>query len=218
MTDRSLIVQLNRTFIHPQDFPEVYAIIGSGLYVGRTNPSTPPAIAVARDTVDTWNLATVGAYNLLHEQADKYVTYRDLGTSYGILDVLVAHSPVHNMQAAYITVSIDPSKPTATNPVTYTNHPALTDSLIRTWSEDLDAAHDISQIAAAGSVSSVVFRKDFFATGMEPVDAVPAGFRDNTTTADDAVFTMCPPRVGEDFTFDTALVDTIHTATVRNDL
>lgn len=218
MTTHHLIVQLTRTFIQPHDFPEVYAIIGSGLYVGRTDASTPPAVAVARDTVDTWNLATVGAYNLLHEQADKYVTYRDLGTSHGILDVLVAHSPVHNMQAAYITVSIDPSKPTATNPVTYTNHPALTDSLIRTWSEDLDAAHDISQIAAAGSVSSVAFRKDFFATGMEPVDAVPAGFRPNTTTVGDTVFTTCPPRVGKDFTFDTALATTIHTATVRNDL
>lgn len=218
MTTHHLIVQLTRTFIQPHDFPEVYAIIGSGLYVGRTDASTPPAVAVARDTVDTWNLATVGAYNLLHEQADKYVTYRDLGTSYGILDVLVAHSPVHNMKAAYITVSIDPSKPTATNPVTYTNHPALTDSLIRTWSEDLGAAHDISQVAAGDIVSSVVFRKDFFAVGMKPVDSVPAGFRDNTTTATDPVFTVCPPRVGEDFTFDTALATTIHTATVRNTL
>lgn len=222
MTTHHLIVQLTRTFIQPHDFPEVYAVIGSGLYVGRTDSSTPPAVAVARDTVDTWNLATVGAYNLLHEQADKYVTYRDLGTSHGILDVLVAHSPVHNMKAAYITVSIDPSKPTATNPVTYTNHPALTDSLIRTWSTDRVEAGPVARLlagpAAGGSVSSVVFRKDFFATGMEPVDAVPTGFRPNTTTVGDAVFTMCPPRVGEDFTFDTALATTIHTAAVRNDL
>lgn len=218
MTERHLIVQLNRTFIQPRDFPEVYATIGSGLYVGRTSEFTPPAIALARDTVDTWNIATVSDYNLLYDQAEKYVTYRDLNTSYGILDVLVARSPVHNMQAAYITVSIDPSRPTATNPVTYTRHPALTDSLLRTWSEDLDAAHDISQIAAGGSVSSVVFRKDFFAADMESVDCVPAGFRPNTTTAGDPVFTLCPPRVGKDFTFDTALATTIHTATVRNDL
>lgn len=218
MTERHLIVQLNRTFIQPRDFPEVYATIGSGLYVGRTNPSTPPAVAVARDTVDTYDIAVVGAYNLLHDQAEKYVTYRDLGTSYGILDVLVARDPDHNMQAAYVTVSIDPSRPTATNPVTYTRHPALTDSLIRTWSEDLDAAHDISEVAAGGSVSSVVFRKDFFTGDMEPVDRMPAGFRDNTTTAGDPVFTICPPRVGEDFTFDSVLATTIHTATVRNDI
>lgn len=135
---------------------------------------------------------------------------------HGILDVLIAHDPGHNMQATYITVPIDPSRPTATNPVTYTRHPALTDSLLRTWSEDLDAAHDISQIAAGGSVSSVVFRKDFFTADMEPIDQVPAGFRANTTAASDPVFTMCPPRVGEDFTFDTALANTTHTATVRN--
>lgn len=218
MTTHHLVVQLTRTFIRPHDFPEVYATIGSGLYVGRTDASTPPAVALARSTVDTWNLATVGSFNPLHDQADKYVTYRDLDTSYGVLDVLAACDPYHNMQAAYVTVSIDPSRPTATNPVTYTRHPALTDSLIRTWSEDLDAAHDISQIAAGDSVSSVVFRKDFFAAGMEPVDTVPAGFRPNTTTVGDAVFTMCPPRVGVDFTFDTALATTIHTATVRNDL
>lgn len=218
MTERHLIVQLNRTFIQPRDFPEVYATIGSGLYVGRTSEFTPPAIALARDTVDTWNIATVSDYNLLHGQSEKYVTYRDLRTSYGILDVLVAHDPDHNMQAAYVTVSIDPSRPTATNPVTYSPHPALTDSLLRTWSEDLDAAHDISQIAAGDSVSSVVFRKDFFTSDMEPVDHVPAGFRPNTTTAGDPVFTICPPRVGEDFTFDTALATTIHTATVRNDI
>lgn len=218
MTTHHLVVQLTRTFIRPHDFPEVYAIVGSGLYVGRTDASTPPAIALARDTVDNWNLTVVSDYNPLYGRADKYVTYRDLGTSYGILDVLVARDPYHNMQAAYVTVSIDPSRPTATNPVTYTRHPALTDSLIRTWSEDLDAAHDISQIAAGDSVSSVVFRKDFFAAGMEPVDAVPSGFRPNTTTVGDAVFTMCPPRVGVDFTFDSAMAATAHTATVRNDL
>lgn len=218
MTARHLIVQLTRTFVQPHEFPEVYATIGSGLYVGRTSEFTPPAIALARDTVDTWNIATVSDYNLLYDQAEKYVTYRDLRTSYGILDVLVARDPDHNMQAAYVTVSIDPSRPTATNPVTYTRHPALTDSLLRTWSEDLDAAHDISQIAAGDSVSSVVFRKDFFTADMEPVDRVPAGFRPNTTTAGDPVFTICPPRVGKDFTFDTALATAIHTATVRNDL
>lgn len=222
MTDRSLIVQLNRTFIHPHNFPEVYAIIGSGLYVGRTDASTPPAIAVARDTVDTSNLAVVGTYNLLHDQAEKYVTYRDLNTSHGILDVLIAHDPEHDMCAAYVAVSIDPAKPTAANPVTYSPNPSLTDSLIRTWSTDRVEAGPVARLlagpAAGGSVSSVVFRKDFFAAGMEPVDAVPAGFRPNTTTVGDAVFTMCPPRVGEDFTFDTALATTIHTAAVRNDL
>lgn len=219
MTERHLIAQLTRTFIHPHDFPEVYAIIESGLYVGRTDASTPPAIAVARDTVDTWNLATVGPFNPLHELAEKYVTYRDLDTSYGILDVLVAHDPELNMKAAYVTVTTDPSKPTVdSNPVAYSPYPALTDSLIRTWSEDLGAAHDISQVAAGDIVSSVVFRKDFFAVGMKPVDSVPAGFRDNTTTAADPVFTLCPPRVGENFTFDTVLATTAHTATVRNDL
>lgn len=219
MTTRHLLVQLTRTFIQPHDFPEVYAIIGSGLYVGRTDHTTSPAIAVARDTVDKWNLATVGPFNPLHELAEKYVTYRDLDTSYGILDVLVAHDPELNMQAAYVTVTTDPSKPTvASNPVAYSPYPALTDSLIRTWSEDLGAAHDISQVAAGDIVSSVVFRKDFFAAGMEPVDRMPTGFRPNTTTAGDPVFTVCPPRVGEDFTFDTALATTIHTATVRNTL
>lgn len=137
---------------------------------------------------------------------------------HGILDVLVARDPEHDMRAVYVGLSIDPAKPTATNPVTYTRHPALTDSLLRTWSEDLDAAHDISQIAAGDSVSSVVFRKDFFTADMEPVDRVPAGFRPNTTTAGDPVFTICPPRVGEDFTFDSVLATTIHTATVRNDI
>ena len=155
MTARHLIVQLTRTFVRPHEFPEVYAIIGSGLYVGRTGHTTSPAVAVARDTVDTCNLAVVGTYNLLHDQAEKYVTYRDLGTSYGILDVLIAHDPEHDMRAAYVALSIDPAKPTATNPVTYSPNPALTDSLLRTWSEDLDAAHDISQIAAGGSVSSL---------------------------------------------------------------
>ena len=111
MSDRSLVVQLNRAFIRPHDFSEVYAIIGAGLYVGRTDSTTPAAIAVARDTVDNWNLTVVGDYNPLHEQAEKYVTYRDLDTSYGILDVLVARDPDHSMQAAYITVSIDPSEP-----------------------------------------------------------------------------------------------------------
>ena len=218
MTARHLLVQLTRTFVQPHEFPEVYAIIGSGLYVGRTGHTTSPAVAVARDTIDEWNIAAVSDYNLLHDQAEKYVTYRDLNTSYGILDVLVARDPDHNMQAAYVTVSIDPSRPTATNPVTYTRHPALTDSLIRTWSEDLDAAHDISQIAAGDSVSSVVFRKDFFTADMEPVDTVPTGFRPNTITAGDPVFTVCPPRVGEDFAFDSVLATTAHTATVRNDL
>ena len=218
MTARHLIVQLTRTFIQPHEFPEVYATIGSGLYVGRTSEFTAVAIALARDTVDTCNLATVSDYNLLYDQAEKYVTYRDLSTSCGILDVLVAHDPDHDLRATYVTVSIDPAKPTAANPVTYSPHPALTDSLIRTWSEDLDAAHDISEVAAGDSVSSVVFRKDFFTADMEPVDCVPAGFRDNTTTAGDSVFTLCPPRVGEDFTFDSVLATTIHTATVRNDI
>lgn len=48
------------------------------------------------------------------------------------------------------------------------------------------------------------------------VDLVPAGFRANTTVAYDPVFTVCPPRVGEDFTFDAVLANTTHTATVRN--
>lgn len=215
-----MAVQLTRAFIRPHDFPEVYAIIGSGLYVGRTNPSTPPAVAVARDTVDEWNIAVVGAYNLLHDQAEKYVTYRDLNTSYGILDVLVARDPDHNMQAAYITISIDPAKPTAVNPVTYSPNPALSDSLIRTWSadrtEDGPVARKIAAAAAGVSVSPVVFRKDFFTADMESLDSVPAGFRANTAAASDPVFTACPPRVGEDFTFDTALANSTHTATVRN--
>lgn len=222
MTTRHLLVQLTRTFVRPHDFPEVYAIIGSGLYVGRTDSSTPPAVAVARDTVDTSNLAVVGTYNLLHDQAEKYVTYHDLNTSHGILDVLIAHDPEHDMRAAYVAVSIDPAKPTAANPVTYSPNPSLTDSLIRTSSTDRVEAGPVARLlagpAAGGSVSSVVFRKDFFTAGMEPVDSVPAGFRPNTTTAGDPVFTVCPPRVGEDFTFDTVLATTIHTATVRNDL
>lgn len=77
MTARHLIVQLTRTFVRPHEFPEVYATIGSGLYVGRTSEFTPPAIAVARDTVDTYDIATVSDYNLLYDQAEKYVTYRD---------------------------------------------------------------------------------------------------------------------------------------------
>ena len=96
--------------------------------------------------------------------------------------------------------------------------PALTDSLIRTWSTDRSAALHIARLAAGGSVSSVLFRKDFFAADMKPVGLVPHGFRDNTTTASDLVFTMCPPRVGDDFAFDTTLATTAHTATVRNDL
>ena len=220
MNSRSMAVQLTRAFIRPHDFPEVYAIIGSGLYVGRTNPSTPPAVAVARDTVDDWNVAAVSAYNLLHDQAEKYVTYRDLNTSYGILDVLAAYDPERDLRAAYVTVSIDPAKPTAASPVTYSPNPALTDSLIRTWSadraEDGPVARKIAAAASGGSVSSVVFRKDFFTADMEPIDQVPAGFRANTAAAGDPVFTMCPPRVGEDFTFDTALANSTHTATVRN--
>ena len=218
MTERSLTVQLTRTFIQPHDFPEVYATIGSGLYVGRTDHTTAPAISVARDTVDTFTIAGVSAYNLLHSQADKYVTYRDLNTSYGIMDVLLVSNPRRMQRAAYVTVSIDPAKPTASNPVVHSTIPALTDSLIRTWSTDRSAALHIARLAAGGSVSSVLFRKDFFAADMKPVGLVPHGFRDNTTTASDLVFTMCPPRVGEDFAFDTTLATTAHTATVRNDL
>lgn len=218
MTERSLTVQLTRTFIHPHDFPEVYATIGSGLYVGRTDHTTAPAISVARDTVDAWNIAAVSDYNLLHSQAEKYVTYRDLNTSYGVLDVLLDSNSRRIQRAAYVTVSIDPAKPTASNPVVHSTVPALTDSLIRTWSTDRSAALHIARLASGGSVSSVLFRKDFFAADMKPVGLVPHGFRDNTTTASDLVFTMCPPRVGDDFAFDTALATTAHTATVRNDL
>lgn len=215
MSDRSLIVQLNRAFIRPHDLPEVYAIIGAGLYVGRTDPTTPTAIAVARDTVDTWNITTVSDYNLLYDQAEKYAAYRGLDTAYGIIDVIVAYDPEQGTQAAYATMSIDPVKPTAINPIVHSTRPALTDSLIRTWTADHDTARDIARLAA-GTGSSAVFRSDFFGPDMEQVDLVPAGFRANTTVAYDPVFTVCPPRVGEDFTFDAVLANITHTATVRN--
>ena len=220
MTTRHLIVQLSRTFVHPDDFPAVFATVGSGLYVGRTTPDTPAAVAAARRLVDSWKLTRIGAYNWLYEKASRDVDEFGSNLTYPVFDVLTAHDPQRGLTAAYVVIKCDDTGAAVTNPVLYLS--PTTRSWAPTVSLDPDGtertARQLALTAVGTDSATSAFRKDFFTDSMPSVTDVPDGFLHNTTTPADPVFSMPAPRVGDDLLFDTITATTTHTATVRNDI
>lgn len=223
MTRKYLIVQLSRTFVHPDNFAEVFATVCSGTYVGRTTADTPAAVAAARRLVDSWKLRTSGEYNWLHDRAAQDVAeYAEYGNPmhYAVLDVLTAHDPQSGLTAAYVVIKGDDTGIIGNNPVLYLSPETRCWEPIVSLDEDgfERTARQLALAAVGVPGAKKAFRKDFFTANMPAVTDVPDGFAANTTTAADPVFYMDTPRVGEDIIFDTATVKTTHTATVRNDL
>lgn len=225
--EHQIIVQFSRSFVLPDEYPDVYATLRTGMYMGRT-PNTP-ALAVAQHVVRNWNVCGTdeswddAGYNWNRNLADSRKHHPRRINTYAVLDVFAVYGPASGKSALFFVLSDEPVFINMANPVVYSSIGNRSDARYRATSRDADGtdntARQFAKLAAGDGASETAFRSDFFNRAMQPVDDVPDIFMANTTTPDDLVLTLnTPPRVGEDFIFDTSVARSTYTATVINPL